>query len=372
MNSGRERRFSPLKLGIFFVLILLLVVVCWVILQKTAEGPDEFLAPVITVRPRRGRIEKSIALSGRVETGRLLTLVPRVAGTLLFLDAEPGSPVAKDQVVAQVDSAPYDLTYLQAQTAFSTAQSTWQRISALYAGQAVTRQQYEEARTAYESSKAQYELAQLNRDYTLIRSPIDGVVLIRHSTQGGLVTAGTPLATLGDLEDLRIQASVPELHYRFFAEHWEDIPVGLRVPALGDEEFRLEPLSLAPYVSPETRSFLVEYAIPGAAGRGLRPGMFVKVSFVLESREDVYYLPFRVLGSQNRLWYVDGQGRAQYREYVPDFFNEEFFRIPGEWGAGEFILEGQHFITPGQRLNILGEFSVETDTAGGTPEASAP
>ncbi|MDR2757780.1 MAG: efflux RND transporter periplasmic adaptor subunit [Spirochaetaceae bacterium] len=369
MSSGKGRRFSPVKFGIFFVLILLLILVCWIILRKTAEKPDEFLAPVITVRPRRGRIEKTIGLSGQVETGRLLTLVPRVAGTLLFLDADPGTPVVKDQVVAQVDSAPYDLTYLQAQTAFSTAQSTWQRISALYASQAVTRQQYEEARTVYESSKAQYDLAQLNRDYTLIRSPIDGVVLIRHSTQGGMVNAGTPLVTLGDLEDLRIRAPVPEIHYRFFAEHWEDMPVRLRVPALGDEEFHPAPLSLAPYVSPETRSFLVEYAIPGAAYRGLRPGMFVKISFVLESQEDVYYLPFRVLGSQNRLWYVDEQQRAQYTEYIPEFFNENFFRIPGEWGAREFILEGQHFITPGQGVAILTESSIDVPD---TPGVSGP
>ncbi|MFP3090510.1 efflux RND transporter periplasmic adaptor subunit [Treponema sp. TIM-1] len=365
MSSGRGRRFSPVKFGIFFVLILLLGLVCWTILRKTAEEPAEFLAPVITIRPRRGRIEKTISLSGQVETGRLLTLVSRVSGTLLSLDAEPGMPVTKDQVVAQVDSAPYDLTYLQARTAFLTAQSTWQRISALYASKAVTRQRYEEARTAYESSKAQYELAQLNRDYTLIRSPLDGVVLIRHSTQGGLVNAGTPLLTLGDLEDLRIRASVPELHYHFFAEHWEDIPVRLRVPALGDEEFLPAPLSLAPYVSPETRSFLVEYTIPGAADRGLRPGMFVKVLFVLESREGVYYLPVRALGSQNRLWYVDEVRRAQYREYIPDFFNEDFFRIPEEWGSDEFILEGQHFITPGQRLTILRETLTDPPEGGG-------
>jgi hypothetical protein len=102
----------------------------------------------------------------------------------------------------------------------------------------------------------------------------------------------------------------------------------MQVPALGDEEFSLRPLNLAPYVSPENRSFLVEYGIPGAAARGLRPGMFVKVFFVLESREDVYQLPLRITGSQNRLWYVDGEGGARFIEYTPEFFNDEFFRSP--------------------------------------------
>jgi RND family efflux transporter MFP subunit len=269
------------------------------------------------------------------------------------LDADPGRVLAEQDLIAQVDPAPYNQTYLQAQAAFLTARSTFERVDKLYAGDAATRQQYEEARTAFEAARAQYELARINLDYATVRSPLAGVVLIRHSTEGGMVSAGTPLATLGDLNDLRIKAAVPEIHYRFFAEHWETMPARLLAPALGDEEFSLEPLNLAPYVSPENRSFLVEYAIPGAAGRGLRPGMFVKASFVLESRDGVYQLPLRIMGSQNRLWYVDGEGRARYMEFAPEFFNDEFFQIPEEYGGIQFILEGQHFISPGQRVNIL-------------------
>jgi RND family efflux transporter MFP subunit len=357
-------KFSPFKIGVFVVLILLLVLAAWAALQKDGEE-EEFLAPVITMYPKRGRIEKTIGLSSRVETGRLITLVPRVAGNLILLDADPGKVVSRDDIIAQVDSAPYDQLYLQAQSAFLTAQSTYERVNNLYAGQAATRQQYEEARTAYEAAKAQYELARLNLDYAKIRAPIGGVVLMRHATEGGMVNVGTPLATLGDLQDLRIKAAVPEIHYRFFTEHWEDMPVRMMVPALGDAEFLLRPLSLAPYVSPENRSFLVEYAIPDAASRGLRPGMFVKVSFIPESREDVYQLPLRIMGSQNRLWYVDEETRAQFIEYTPEFFNEEMFWIPSEYGGRQFILEGQHFISPGQRLNIL---SVSNDAAGGAPD----
>jgi RND family efflux transporter MFP subunit len=353
MKTPKQWTFSPVKLGIFLVLALLFLLVIWSILRKSGEDPEEFLAPVITLYPQWGGIEKSIGISSRVETGSLLTLSPKVPGTLMLLEADPGTPVVRDQLIAQVDSAPYDLTYLQAQAAYLTAQSTYERINNLYTSQAATRQQYEEARTAHEAAKAQFELAQLNRDYTNIRSPIDGVVLMRHSTRGGLVATGTPLVTLGDLQDLRIKAAVPEIHYRFFAEHWETMAVRMEVPALGDEEFTLQALSMTPYVSPENRSFLVEYSVPGGASRGLRPGMFVNVSFILESREGVYYLPFQAMGSQNRLWYADGEGRAQFIEYTPEFFNEDVFQVPADFSSREFILEGQHFISTGQRLKIL-------------------
>jgi RND family efflux transporter MFP subunit len=362
-------RVKPLfRIVVFAVLGVLGIVVLVSVFFKQGEKNETFLAPVITMTPLRGRLEKTIRISSQVETGRLITLVPRVGGTLVFLDAQPGREVAENELIAQVDSAPYDLAYLQAQAAFLTARSTYERVSGLYRNQAATRQNYEEVRTAYEAARAQYEMAQLNLDYTRIRSPLNGVVLMKHSTEGGLVDSRTPLATLGDLTDLRIKAAVPEIHYKFFAEHWKTMPVRMTVPALdsggamtaagnsgveGEGSFVPEPLSLAPYVSPENRSFLVEYRVPGGAEQSLRPGMFVNVSFVLERREDVYYLPFKVMASGNRLWFADENNRAGYIEFTPEFFNDDYFQIPEELGNKTFIIEGQHFITSGQELQIL-------------------
>lgn len=371
---------SIFRIAVFALLGILGVAVIVSFFFKQGEKNEPFLAPVITTHPMRGHLEKTIRISSQVETGRLITLVPRTGGTLIFLDAQPGKEVAEDEIIAQVDSAPYDLAYLQAQSAFFTARSTYERVGNLYRNQAATRQNYEEVRTTYEAARTQYEMAQLNLDYTKVRSPLNGVVLMTHSTEGGLVDSHTPLVTLGDLADLRIKVAVPELHYKLFAETWETMPVSMTVPALGlresgsgiaapgaqaggttaaaaataeTESFVLEPLSLAPYVSPENRSFLVEYRVPGGAEYSLRPGMFVNVSFVLERRENVCYLPFKVLASGGRLWYADENGKAGYIEFTPEFFNDDYFQIPEELENKTFIIEGQHFITAGQALNIL-------------------
>ena len=356
MSLNTKRKFSFVKFGIFSILALLFAVVFLLIMQRENAVDDEFLAPVITIKPIRGSLEKTLRITSQVETGRLITLVPRVGGMLIMLNVMPGDEVREGQVVARVDSAPYELSHIQAQSAFLTARSTYERIRQLYETQGVSRQNYEETRMAFEVARAQFELTQLNMDYASIRAPMNATVLMRHGTEGGLVGAGTPLVTLGDLNDLRIKAAIPEIHYRFFADNWETMPVRIQAPALEDAgSFDLKPLSLAPYVSPENRSFLVEYEIPQGAVHGLRPGMFVNVIFTLEKREDVFYLPFRVLASENRLWYVTEEMQSQYMEFIPDFFNNEFFQISSEWRDRIFILEGQHFISPGQRLNILGQ-----------------
>ena len=347
-------KISPIKLGFFAALTLLFVIILFSVAKKDRSGDDEFLAPVITIQPIHGSLEKTLRITSQVETGRLITLVPRVGGTLIMLNVKAGEEVKEGQIIAQVDSAPYDLTYLQAQTAYLTARSTFERVSQLYRNNGATRQNYEEVKMTYEAASAQYELAQLNLDYTKIRAPMDAAVLMRHGTEGGLVGAGTPLVTLGELNDLRIRAAIPEIHYRFFADNWESMPVRISVPALGEEgSFDVKPLSLAPYVSPENRSFLVEYEIPDGAARGLRPGMYVNVIFTLEKKDDVYYLPFKAMASGNRLWYISDDMHSRYMELIPDYYNDDFFQISSELRETVFILEGQHFISQGQRLNIL-------------------
>jgi len=354
-NSGSVK-ISPFKITVFAVLAVLFALIIYSVFKQEKSTSDEFLAPVITIKPIHGSLEKTLRISSQVETGRLITLVPRVGGTLMMLDVKAGDEVREGQIIARVDSAPYDLGFLQAQSAFMTAQSAYERFSQLYESQGISRQVYEEAKMTFEVARAQYELAQLNIDYARIRSPMNATVLMRHGTEGGLVGAGTPLVTLGDLGDLRIKAAIPEIHYRFFAENWETMPVRLLVPALGDDvSFDLIPLSLAPYVSPENRSFLVEYEIPNGAQKSLRPGMFVNVIFVLEKKNDIFYLPFKALASGNKLWYIADDMRAQFIELSPDFYNNDYFQIPSNLSGRLFILEGQHFINPGQRLNVLSE-----------------
>ena len=365
MNVTVKGKISPVKFGIFAILALLFVIIIISIIRKENLADDEFLAPVITIKPIYGSLEKTLRITGQVETGRLVTLAPRVGGMLLMLNVKAGDEVRENQIIAQVDSTPYELGFLQAQSAYQTARSTYERIERLYQSQGIAFQSYEEAKMAFEVARAQFELAQLNLDYTKIRAPMNATVLMRHGSEGGLVGVGTPLVTLTDLGDLRIKAAIPEIHYRFFAENWETMPVRINVPALGNENFELKPLSLAPYVSPENRSFLVEYEIPQGAYRGLRPGMFVNILFTLDKKENVYYLPFRVLASGNRLMFVTEDTKAQYIEFVPDFFNNDFFQIPSELRGRTFILEGQHFINPGQRLNILSNdlsYSMDADS----------
>lgn len=57
-------------------------------------------------------------------------------------------------------------------------------------------------------AKTQLQIEQRNLGRTEIRSPIDGVVLERHRTRRQFLAAGTPLLTIGRLDDMEVVAEV--------------------------------------------------------------------------------------------------------------------------------------------------------------------
>ena len=75
---------------------------------------------------------------------------------------------------------------------------------------AVRLQQLNSTRHAEAAAQAQREKADVRLTYTEIRSPIDGIVDVRAVRQGEVVSAGQPLLTLVNPDDLWVRADVEE------------------------------------------------------------------------------------------------------------------------------------------------------------------
>lgn len=76
-------------------------------------------------------------------------------------------------------------------------------------------------------ARADLELEKRNRDRATMTAPIDGVVLTRHQTRHQFLPAGTPLLTLGRLDDMEVVADI-------LTERATQISVGDPVEVFGD------------------------------------------------------------------------------------------------------------------------------------------
>ncbi|MBI9101910.1 MAG: efflux RND transporter periplasmic adaptor subunit [Spirochaetales bacterium] len=355
--SNSRKRFPFIKIIILLLIAGVFTLVVLSISRKTAPPEKEYPAPVITIQPGRGRLETIIHINGWIQADEIVTISPRISGVVESISVQMGDSVKEGELILQIDNSPYELSFLQARAAYLSAESTFSRIESLYDRQASTRQDYDVARAGYEAAKSQFELAQLNLEYTRILSPISGSVLETHINRGSMAGPGTPLVTVGDLDTLMVEVHVPEEHYSFFLQGESTMEAFMTVSALGDQNIPLEIEAISSHINMNTRSFLVKCRISEET-RGLRPGMHVKVGFITGFQDDVLYLPFKVTSEGNRLWFVNSNGAADYTIFIPDFYSQDYFSIPEEYADYDFILEGQHFISPGREVTVIEERTV--------------
>jgi len=185
------------------------------------------------------RQPREIVLTGIVTTDEVIVSA-EIQGRLQQLLIKEGDPITRHQLLAviqpqeqEADAAYYTSTeqqlaaqVTQAQADLENARLTFERDGPLYKQQAVSEQDYTQARTAYdavkarvESLKRQTEAAAAQKDksmvqlgYTQIFAPLDGIVDTRAALQGEVVNPGQPIVTLIDQDDLWVRADVEETY----------------------------------------------------------------------------------------------------------------------------------------------------------------
>lgn len=69
-----------------------------------------------------------------------------------------------------------------------------------------------QAQARLEAASAARSLADTRLSYTALASPLKGIVLAKHTEPGELLAAGSPVITVGKLDDVWVRAYLPETH----------------------------------------------------------------------------------------------------------------------------------------------------------------
>jgi RND family efflux transporter MFP subunit len=312
---------------------------------------EEMRIPVRVVEPRRGPVKRTYQVGGHLESESMVTVLPRIAGSLNELVVDVGERVREGELIARIDDEPYVLTLRQAEAAYLSAKSTFERTEQLYESNATSRQNYEQAKGQYEATKSQFELARLNLAYTEIRAPVSGAVVQRHTSVGNLVGSQVPIVTIADLDNLEVKAAISERYYSSFAADPASIEVTVTIPALDGRRTVGEIVRVSPYVAPQTKSFEVTCALVDPPQLA-RPGMYVELTFALENRRDVLSVPNEALVGGTTLWYLEGE-KARKLEIEPGLQTDTVTVVPDSLEGKSILIEGQHFLSDGQPVDVL-------------------
>lgn len=292
-----------------FVLALLVAAgaAAWWRSDGSGEAPPPVSERFRLARAERGALEQAVSANGTLNPVTLVNVGTQISGTIRAVHTDFNQPVRAGQVLAEIDPAliegqlaQIEANLAEAGTQLRLAQRRLARTEDLVARGFVSAAQRDDDRQAVEAAQARVLAIQAqagrertNLGYTVIRSPIDGVVIARSVDVGQTVAASfqTPQLFLiaRDLRDMQIDTNVAEADVGALRV---GMSAKFRVDALGDRVFdaRVRQIRLNPKIEQTVVTYNVVLATRNDDGR-LLPGMTAAVRVRVAGKDDVLRVP---------------------------------------------------------------------------------
>lgn len=295
---------SRTGLLVIFLLLLIAGVAVW----YGMSGTDSARQERYKTRPvDRGDITQTISANGTLNPVVLVNVGTQVSGTVFRMHADFNDEVKAGQILMELDPSLFKAQLHQsranmanARAALNLAQNRMTRNTTLKQTGFISddaldavRQQLEAARAQLALSTAQYERDRTNLDYSIIRSPISGVVIARNVDIGQTVAASFQTPTLfqiaKDLQQMQIDTSVAEADIGQLRIGQQ---ASFTVDAFHDREFAgtVKQIRLNPAILQNVVTYNVVVGVSNDDGL-LMPGMTAGVRFAVGHKNNVLRVP---------------------------------------------------------------------------------
>jgi len=274
-----------------------------------------------TAKIERGTIVSTVAATGNLSAVTTVQVGTQVSGTIQKLHVDYNSRVKKGQAIAEIDPALFNASVEQsngnhmsaeanlqkARVALADAERTFNRNKKLLNDGIISQGDYDTSETALQLSKAAVKAAEgtvaqtrgslmqarTNLRYSIIRSPVDGVVISRAIDVGQTVAASFSTPTLftiaQDLTKMQIEVSVDEADISRILLRQK---AGFTVDSYPEQTFHGKVIQIrsAPVITQNVVTYVVVVSVDNSDLK-LKPGMTANVSIEVAKKNDVLKLP---------------------------------------------------------------------------------
>jgi len=158
------------------------------------KSPDKYR--VETVKRSDVTVYKMFPV--QIQSENDIEIYPRATGYIRRFFVKEGDNVTKGSPILQIDTAEYRQTVNATKAAYDNAQLEVIKLKPLVEKDIISPLQLQTAESSAQAALAAYENAKIQLSYTLVRSPVAGVIGRITMREGSLLTAGisTPITTV--------------------------------------------------------------------------------------------------------------------------------------------------------------------------------
>lgn len=288
---------------------------------------------------RHQQVDMSYTANGTFQPKQEVTVSAEASGRVVRVLVEEGSRVGVGQTLAVVQGDKLNVSVANAEASYNSAKADLERFESAYQTGGVTKQQLDQIKLQYETSKNNLQSAKLNAGDVTIRTSVAGIVNSRKIEPGTYVSPGTAAFDIVNVSTLKLRVNVDE-------KNVAALKVGQSVDVVAsvypDKKYTGKITFIAPK-SDGSLNFPVEVEIANVSNE-LRAGMYGTANFGGETSSDVLVIPrtaFIGSVSDNKAFVVR-EGKAVAVNLVSGRTFGNYVEVISGLQAGDLVITSGH------------------------------
>lgn len=286
-------------------------------IMLSANAPAAMPAPKVDVYvvPQSSSLPIDLKYPAVIKSYQDVKVYSRILGVLEKQFYTEGQKVQKDQVLFKIEDDVYKAkvdaskaSVQMAQATLGNATRSWERIKKLYDSKVVSTEDRDNALATYENAmaslvlaKANLKQAQIDLDYTSVKAPISGIVGLKTTDVGNLVSNNPPseLVTISQNDKVYIEFSMPLSDYKNIKSNLWVMPQGNKpsISVILDGK-QIEQKGVVDFIDvniDQNTSTVKMRAIVDNPNYTLMPGSFIRVTVNDIQEKNVITIPQKAL-----------------------------------------------------------------------------
>ena len=309
----------------------------------------------IVVRPQP--ITNHIEVNGTVVANEYVELHPEASGRLIYLNVPEGKWIEEGTVIARVNDADLKAQINKTRVLLDLAEKTEDRYRQLLAVNGINQSDYDAALNVVSGYKADIEYTKALLEKTVVKAPFSGIVGLRMVSLGAYVSPTTLIATLQQLDKIKIDFTLPEGYTNV-------VKIGGWVDVRTDADQRhgtvkAQILAIEPQVNQNTRNIRVRAILQNTKAN---PGAFVKVYINAGEDKSALMVPTNCIipDDKNKQIVLIKDGKAVFANVQTGIRQANNVEIAKGVNEGDtVIVTGVLFVRPNNSVKLRTIYSLD-------------
>ena len=240
-------------------------------------------------------LDQTITNSGTLKPFEETVLMPEVAGRVVNIHLSEGGFVKQGTLLVKLFDGDLQAQLQKSQAQLQLVEQTQKRQSELMKVNGISQLDFDQTVLQVNSIKADIEVLKVQIRKTEVYAPFDGTIGLRNISIGAQVTPATALATIRDVQNLKLDFSVGE-------KHSGEIKPGMKVKFTvqgDDKKYDATVMATEQGIVSESRT-LNTRAIVENKNKSLIPGTFATVELRLSENKNALMVPTQAVIPQER------------------------------------------------------------------------